>query len=518
MKRFVTCLLTTFLCVCTGMVVFADVATNASSWAVSSMEQAYAEELISDVYLQSAQSQITRAQFCEMIVSFCEELSDTEITTHKESPFSDTDDSNVIAAFEMGIVGGLEEGIFAPDNTLTREQLAIMLVRAISYCGLDLTSVAKYNDFADTVTLYATSQKAINKLYGSGILSGDGDGMFYPHRQLTVQEAVSALWKAYTYTEENLLSPAIVIPETTTDATDELDLDDSDVSEETTSTSTTIDDSDLEYDVMTISGKEIQLLDSASDLISVWGEPDRIDTTIHEYTRYVYINDYEDYFFVTFDGDNKIGEIFTVSQNYDYLGTSGDGTSGDIRNLDYISSLYHSGIISSSNTEAKIPLDYQGNIAGLLLQTTDFANIPTYRASYTLPLQQSLEQEFCDIINAKRAILGLEILDINENLQSSAHTHSEEMASKEYVDYTNIKGETPFQRMAAAGVAFTYASELVSGQRGDVVQTYQEWIRTAAKYTVFTDVSVDTMGVGAVKKSNNLYVTVDFCQIVDNGV
>lgn len=509
MKRLMAYFLMLMLSLGTVTIAYADVSTNASDWAVSSMEQAYENGLISETYLQNATSNITREAFSEMIIAFCEEITNTEIMPHGESPFEDTNNPDVIAAYEIGIVGGLDTGLFAPDNSLTREQLAIMLVRAIAYCGLDLTPVARYNDFVDTVTLYETSQKAINKLYGSKILSGDGDGYFYPHRQLTVQEAVSALWKAFQYTDENILASVIV--ENMTPSVVEIE-EVEEVAVETVAPSL-----EMIYDTVSIAGCELRLLMDIEDVIDDWGEPDRIDSTIYGLDRYIYINDYEDYFFVTVDRDEVV-EIFTLSPNFEYLGTLGDGTSGDIRYLDYISTLHHSAIIASETTQAKIALDYAGNIGGLTLQTKSLAETPSFSAAYTLTLQTALEQELYEIINVKRNLLGLELLTINENLHNAALSHSNDMAANDYVDYNNIDGKTPFQRMAEEGVSFTAASELVSQQRGDVIATYQDWIRTAAKNSLFTDVSMNSFGIGVVKKSNDLFVTVDFCQIVDNGV
>lgn len=512
MKRLVACLFMLTLCLGMAITAYGEVTTNASEWAVTSMEQSYESGLIQEEFLYDAKSNITREDFSEMIIAFCEEITNTQINAKNESPFTDTNNPDVIAAYEIGIVGGLDSGLFAPENSLTREQLAIMLVRAISYCGLDLTPVAKYNDFTDTSTLYETSQKAINKLYGSKILSGDGDGSFNPHRELTVQEAVSALWKAYQYTDENVISSAIVESVAPVIA----DLEDNNEEDVTTTTDSAV-LTDMTFDTVSIDGVNLSLLMDIDEVVADWGEPDRIDDTIYGFKRYIYLNDYEDYFFVTVDS-GEVVEIFTLSPDFEYLGTGGNGTSGDIRYLDYISTLHHSAIITSDDTSAKIALDYAGNIGGLTLQTKTFSEIPSYTAVSTLTLQGALEQELYEIINVKRNILGLEMLAINVDLHDAALSHSNDMASNNYVDYNNIDGKTPFQRMAEEGVSFTAASELVSQQRGDVIATYQSWIRTAAKNSLIVDVSMNGFGIGVVKKGNDLFVTVDFCQVVDNGV
>ena len=54
------------------------------------------------------------------------------------------------AAYELGIIGGTDPGIFEPNSTLTREQMAIMVARVMKTCGVDLTEKAKKNPFNDT--------------------------------------------------------------------------------------------------------------------------------------------------------------------------------------------------------------------------------------------------------------------------------------------------------------------------------------------------------------------------------
>ena len=89
------------------------------------------------------------------------------------------------------IIGGTDPGIFEPNSTLTREQMAIMVARVMKTCGVDLTEKAKKNPFNDTAQLFASSNKYIDQLYGIGILAGYQDGGYHPFREMTVQEAQS---------------------------------------------------------------------------------------------------------------------------------------------------------------------------------------------------------------------------------------------------------------------------------------------------------------------------------------
>ena len=259
-----------------------------------------------------------------------------------------------------------------------------------------------------------------------------------------------------------------------------------------------------------IGGKQIALGMTEEELKAVWGKPDRMDETLYRLDRYIYLNQYEDYFFATME-NGRIVEIFIPGTNFVYLGTEGKGTSADIKDLDYISAVEHSGIIKSDTVEARIPLNYEGEISGLLLQTADFSLNKNPMSVLHLSLQEDLEAELVDIIQVKRKAAGLELVTTDGKLTSVARAHSEDMVKNSYFDYNSPDGTTPFARIMKEGKSFLTASEVIAKQRGDVVNIYQEWIRTSAKIGGLTDGTMQEIGVGVAGKSKELYVTVDLC-------
>lgn len=81
---------------------------------------------------------------------------------------------------ECGIVNGYDDGSFAPDEDITREQLATILYRYAQYKGYDTESAGALSDFTDedAVSDYATT--ATSWAYGIGLLTGKGDGTLDP--------------------------------------------------------------------------------------------------------------------------------------------------------------------------------------------------------------------------------------------------------------------------------------------------------------------------------------------------
>ena len=179
----------------------------------------------------------------------------------------------VIAAYEAGIIGGTEPGKFAPERTLTREQMAIMIARTLKVCSFDLQEGAKPHPFTDTKTLYASSNEYIDELYGVGIVSGYDNGTFGPFRQMTVQEAVISFVRAYRYImtgDAEGMHPlpgeeAVQPPAEAQKVTEEKEKAPADAA----------------------AAKEVLLEDgvlrlgmTAAELTAAWGEPERVDETL----------------------------------------------------------------------------------------------------------------------------------------------------------------------------------------------------------------------------------------------
>lgn len=515
MKRFMAILLAGMLSLSAAVPSFAAVATNAGKWAKPSIEFAYQQGLLTEADLQKAKSPMTRKDFCKMVMRFLNVITGKEWKAAGKTPFTDCDDADVTAAYELGIIGGTDPGIFEPNSTLTREQMAIMVARVMKTCGVDLTEKAKKNPFNDTAELFASSNKYIDQLYGIGILAGYQDGGYHPFREMTVQEAVVSFVKAYRYIEEQT-GGKVEITEPKVDKVDRVDTQND--TKVDTKTDTKADTKTEEVKVtdaattetVTVGEKKVCLGWTAAELKAVWGEPDRIDDSVYGLERYVYLNKYQNYFFATMQ-DGKIVEIFVPGTDFTYNGTSGKGIAANIKNLSHVSSLEHSGIVYNANSEVHVPLDYEGKICGVLLQEKSFAQTKDYQSTLQYTTREAMEAELLDLIQVCRLEKGLSLLTADSKLGDVARAHSEDMTAKGYFDYTGSDGSTPFSRILAKGKAFRTASETIAKQRGDVVQIYQEWMRTAAKENSLTDGTMQEAGVGISAKSKELYVTVDLC-------
>ena len=498
MKRFAAILLAGILSVAAAVPSFAAVNTNADFWAVSSMEYGYEAGLLTETELQKAKSPMSRLEFCRIVMRFLEKVTGEEKTATQPTPFKDCDDADVVAAYEAGIIGGVEAGVFAPDRTLTREQMAIMVGRVLKAVNVDLTDTAKKNPFTDTARLYASSNKYLNELYGAEIINGYDDGTFGPFREMTVQEAVVSFVRAYTYAEGEEMLPPAEEPDTTIQP------------EQPGEQPAAPAKAKGATETASVGGKNICLGWTAEELKSIWGEPDRIDESVYGLERYIYINEYVDYFFATLE-KGEVVEIFVPGMTFTYMGMNGKGTMADIENLSYVSLVEHSGVIQNEGSEARLPLDYEGNICGLLLQTKDFVTDKNPMSTLQYTTKEDIEAQLFDLIQVRRAEKGQPLLLWDKKLWEVARTHSEDMTTEGYFDYNSPDGTTPFGRIMERGKEFLTASETIARQRGDVVNIYQEWMRNAAKHSALMDNTMQEAGIGVSSRTKVLHVTVDLC-------
>lgn len=81
------------------------------------------------------------------------------------------------------------------------------------------------------------------------------------------------------------------------------------------------------------------------------------------------------------------------------------------------------------------------------------------------PELQSLPAEVSDFVagmNAHRAAVGCPELSWNEEVAGVALAHSRDMVERDYFAHTSPDGDSPFDRLTAAGVAYSSAAENIA--------------------------------------------------------
>lgn len=123
---------------------------------------------------------------------------ETEGATFVDVPVTAYYAAAVAAARQAGIVNGRGDGRFAPDELITREEMAAMLVRGLEQAGQPAGAGDRQPfSFADQDDVSAWALPAMEQAASIGLVGGYEDGTVRPQRWATRAEAAQMIWRAY---------------------------------------------------------------------------------------------------------------------------------------------------------------------------------------------------------------------------------------------------------------------------------------------------------------------------------
>jgi hypothetical protein len=168
-----------------------------SEWAVPEIERAIENGLVTEKVLSNYQDDITREDFCELIVKLYEALSGEEAQLPEENIFTDTENEEILKANALGIVFGVSDTEFAPDANITREAIAVMFYRALEAVHPSLVAESFEVTFADVDNISEWALEAIGFMSNKGIIGGVGDNMVAPQGNATREQAIALVSRTY---------------------------------------------------------------------------------------------------------------------------------------------------------------------------------------------------------------------------------------------------------------------------------------------------------------------------------
>lgn len=136
----------------------------------------------------------TRAQFVTMLVRAI-----GIETTGASTAFADVAQgawySEAIAtAVQAGIVKGIDDTHFAPNASITREQMAVLLIRAYEYkSGVILFKSDKLSLYEDGDQVASWAYSEVNKAIAAGLMTGRDDDHFVPQAATVRAETAQAI-------------------------------------------------------------------------------------------------------------------------------------------------------------------------------------------------------------------------------------------------------------------------------------------------------------------------------------
>ena len=165
-----------------------------SDWAKETIEEAKELGLLPEELQQKYRKNITRKNFCKLVyeLPFVKSM---ERLPAENVNYIDCDDERVKFLSEVGIIYGVGQNRFAPDDYLTREQAAVILCRiwvllgnSVDYNSREFIDHDEFSDWA-SIDIYA--------MKNAGIINGTGDNMFSPKQNYTTEQAIATLLRLY---------------------------------------------------------------------------------------------------------------------------------------------------------------------------------------------------------------------------------------------------------------------------------------------------------------------------------
>ncbi|MBO4898254.1 MAG: DUF5050 domain-containing protein [Clostridia bacterium] len=167
-----------------------------SPWAEVEVANAIKAGLVPERIQDNYQQAITREEFCEAVMLLYESFGGKVSVT--ENPFADTQNPKVAAAYGAKIVEGMGEGLFAPENNITRQEICTMLKRCVVSAKPE-TFIAdsfpnSFPDEADIADWAIDGVKYINMLE---VMLGDDAARINPLQNTTREQAILLIYRLY---------------------------------------------------------------------------------------------------------------------------------------------------------------------------------------------------------------------------------------------------------------------------------------------------------------------------------
>jgi uncharacterized protein YkwD len=256
-------------------------------------------------------------------------------------------------------------------------------------------------------------------------------------------------------------------------------------------------------------------------VISKLGEPARKEASEQDFTWYIFNNkDYVHYLQVGIQ-DGHVVALYTSTGNWtSTLGVNPNSTKDQVTQAHQNDQNVRSGKESASYTTAGMRVTYffdtfnENKIQGIQMLDQSIVTYGSKRPGGSNPLSESVrtsfERQIFDLSNAARVKEGKKPFEWSDAAALSSRKHSQDMADKGYFDHDNKDGKTPFDRMEAAGINYSYAAENIAAGQSNAIEVVNGWLNSAGhRKNIFGNAQMLGVGV-AFGGPMNVYYTQNF--------
>lgn len=173
--------------------VFTDITSH---WAKNDIEFMVNLRILNgtDTYTFSPNTKMTRGMF----VTVLGRLAQADISSYNKNRFTDVANDAYYSAYiewanKNGIANGMGNGTFAPNQPITREQMAVMMYSYAKAMGITLPQIHEERSFADSDKISEYAKEAVKIMQMAGVISGKDGNLFDPQLLATRAEVSAVL-------------------------------------------------------------------------------------------------------------------------------------------------------------------------------------------------------------------------------------------------------------------------------------------------------------------------------------
>lgn len=195
--------------ICIFLISTSAYASDLSDWALSDFNQLSKRGILSNnIVTKQLNREITREEFCELIVNFYETEKVCRLTSKDKGIFSDTDNEKILKAYKIGVVSGKGDGLFCPDDLITRQEMATMISRMLYKTSnkfhLFEAQITEFEKkFTDNKDTDSWALEHISAACHYGIINGNDLSMVLPKNNASREQAICMLNRAFNDFLEN---------------------------------------------------------------------------------------------------------------------------------------------------------------------------------------------------------------------------------------------------------------------------------------------------------------------------
>ncbi len=133
-----------------------------------------------------------------MFVTALGRLANADVSDYKQSSFTDVENDAYYMGYiewasKNGIVNGVGNGKFAPDQSIIREQMPVIISNYTKTIGYTLPKVHVENTFADNAKISTYAKEAVKQMQMAGVIRSKNGNLFDPQGTATRAEVSAVL-------------------------------------------------------------------------------------------------------------------------------------------------------------------------------------------------------------------------------------------------------------------------------------------------------------------------------------